>query len=123
MMKKILIVDDEPLVVKLLSKHLKANGYETIGTYDVSQCIKMAKEEKPDLILLDLNMPPAGGISAFKNLKTSLFTSMIPIIFITGVPGKEVKKLIMDLGADGYFPKPFKFDELLKKIDELLRSN
>ena len=121
-MKKILIIDDEPLVVKLLSKQLKDNGYKTIGTYDTSQCMKIAKEEKPDLILLDLNMPPEGGISVFKNLKISIFTSMIPIIFITGVPGKEIRKLIMDLGADGYFPKPFKFDELLKKIEELLRS-
>lgn len=121
-MKKILIIDDEPLVVKLLSKKLKDNGYKTIGTYDISQCIKIAKEEKPDLILLDLKMPPESGISVFKNLKISIFTSMIPIIFITGVPGKEIGKLIMDLGADGYFPKPFKFDELLKKIEELLRS-
>ncbi len=45
---------------------------------------------------------------------------MIPIIFITGVLGKEVKKVIIELGADGYFPKPLKFDELLKKIDELI---
>ena len=120
MKKKILIVDDEPLIVRLLSNRLKTNGYETIAANDSYQCIKIAKEEHPDLILLDLDMPAGGGTQAFNNLKISSRTSMIPIIFITGVPGKEVKKLIMDLGADGYFPKPFKFVKLLKKIEELI---
>ncbi len=69
MKKKILIVDDDPSIVRLFSLLLKANGYETFGTYDSYQCIKMAKEVKPDLILLDLDMPAGGGIYAFENLK------------------------------------------------------
>ncbi len=120
MNKKILIVDDEPVFVRLLSLRLKENGYETFAANDGYQGIKLAREVKPDLILLDLEMPAGGGVSTFNNLKASIYTSSIPIIFITGVPGDEVKKLIMDLGADCYFPKPLKFDELLKKIEELL---
>jgi DNA-binding response OmpR family regulator len=120
MKKKILIVDDDPSIVRLLSKWLKAKGYETFGIYDSYQCIKMAKEVKPDLILLDMQMPAGGGIHAFESLKASVYTSTIPIIFITAVPGEEVKKLIIELGADGFFPKPFKSIELLKKIEELI---
>ncbi len=120
MKKKILIVDDEPTVVRLLSLKLKENGYVTFGANDGYQGLKLAKEVKPDLILLDLEMPAGGGFDMFNNIKVSTNTSPIPVIFITGVPGKEIKKLIMNLGADGYFPKPFKFDELIKKIDELI---
>ena len=120
MKKKILIVDDEPSVVKLLSKQLEVNGYKAYGVNDCYHCIKMAKEVKPDLILLDMQMPAGGGIHAFEGLKASIYTSTIPIIFITAVPGEEVKKLIMELGADGFFQKPFKIAELLKKIEELI---
>ncbi len=120
MKKKILIVDDEPSIVRLLSKRLDVNGYETFGANDCYYGIKMAKEVKPDLILLDLQMPAGGGVNAFEGLKASLYTSTIPIIFITALPGEEVKKLIIELGADGFFPKPFNIVELLQKIEELI---
>jgi len=120
MKKKILIVDDEPQIVRLLSQRLKANGYETFAANDSYQCIKMAREVKPDLILLDIKMPAGGGIRAFETLKSSTYTSVIPIIFITAYPGEEVKKEIMELGADGFFAKPFNSVNLLNKIKELI---
>jgi len=120
MKKKILIVDDEPQIVRLLSQRLKANGYETFAANDSYQCIKMAREVKPDLILLDIKMPAGGGIRAFETLKSSTYTSVIPIIFITAYPGEEVKKEIMELGADGFFAKPFNSINLLNKIKELI---
>ena len=120
MNKKILIVDDEPQIVRLLSQRLKANGYETFTADDGYQCLKIAKEVKPDLILLDIKMPAGGGIFAFENLKLSNFTSEIPIIFITAYPGEEVKKQAKDLGANGFFSKPFDSNELLTKIRDLI---
>ena len=120
MKKKILIVDDEPQIVRLLSQRLKANEYETFAANDSYQCIKMAREVKPDLILLDIKMPAGGGIRAFETLKSSTYTSVIPIIFITAYPGEEVKKEIMELGADGFFAKPFNSINLLNKIKELI---
>ncbi len=120
MKKKILIVDDVISYTKLLSKRLKDYGYETFIANDGYTCIKITKEVKPDLILLDMQMPAGGGLQAFENLKASVYTTMIPIIFITALPGKEVEHLIMDLGADGYFSKPFKFSELQKKIKDLI---
>ena len=118
MMKKILIVDDEPAIVRLLSMRLTAHGYETVAANDNLQCIKSAQEEKPDLILLDMKMPAGGGIKAIESLKASVYTAMIPIIIITAYPGEEVKKQVMELGADDFFPKPFNSEDLIKKIEE-----
>jgi DNA-binding response OmpR family regulator len=120
MRKKILVVDDEPQIVRLLCQRLKTNGYEAFAANDSYQCIKMAREVKPDLILLDNNMPAGGGIHAINILKSSTYTSTIPIILITSYPGEEIKKQVMDLGADGFFAKPFNSVELLNKIKELI---
>ncbi len=120
MKKKILIVDDEPSVVSLLSVLLKANGYEIYVAYDCLQGFNSALEVKPDLILLDFEMPAGSGIKVFEKLKASAYTSMIPVIFITAYPGEEIKKQIMDLGADGFFHKPLIKDDLLNKINELI---
>jgi len=120
MPKKILVVDDEPQIVHLLSARLKASGYETYGANDSYQCIKMTKEVNPDLILLDMKMPAGGGIQAFNNLKSSIYTQDIPVIFITAYPGPEVEKQVKELGADGFFAKPFNSVELLNKIKNLI---
>ena len=120
MKNKILIVDDEPGIVRLLSLRLKANGFETFVTNDGFQGLKMARDVKPDLILLDLKMPAGGGVHVFENLKTSVYTSTIPIIFITAFQEKEVKQLIMEMGADGFIPKPFNIAKLLKMIKDLI---
>lgn len=120
MAKKILVVDDEPQIVRLLSQRLKASGYDTYGANDGYQCLKVTKEVKPDLILLDIKMPAGGGIQAFNNLRSSIYTQNIPIIFITAYPGPEVEKQVKELGADGFFAKPFNSAELLEKIEALI---
>lgn len=117
---KILVVDDEPQIVRLLSQRLKACGYETFAANDSYQCIKMANEVRPDLILLDIKMPAGGGIHAFNTLKSSVYTSTIPVIFITAYPSDEIKKQVKELGADGFFAKPFNSIELLDKIKKLI---
>ena len=120
MKRKILIVDDEPSIVRLLTIRLEANGYETFVANDGIQGFRMAIDVKPDLILLDLKMPAGGGAWTFEKLKATGYTSTIPIIIISALPGEEVKKLTMEMGADGFFSKPFKSVELLKKIEELI---
>ena len=120
MKKKILVVDDEIQIVHLLSLRLQANNYDVIVAYDGYQCIQMAKAENPDLILLDIKMPTGGGIEAFENLRDNKIAQKIPVIFITAFPSIEVKKQVIDMGADGYIAKPFRSKELLKKIEELI---
>ena len=120
MNKKILVVDDEAQIVRLLSLRLQANNYDVVVAYDGYQCIQMAKEENPDLILLDIKMPMGGGIKAFETLRENTYTETIPVIFITAFPSVEVKKQVIDMGADGFIAKPFSSEELLKKIKSII---
>ena len=119
-MKKILIIDDDVSIVRLLSKQLNAIGYKTSCAYDGYQGFKIAKETKPDLILLDLKMPAGGGVNTFNNLKSTIYTSDIPIIIITSLSSDEVQKLVMEMGADFFLSKPIKSELLLAKIKEFI---
>lgn len=120
MKKKILVVDDEPQVVRLLSLRLKANNFDVISAYDGYQCVEVAKLELPDLILLDIKMPLGGGVKAFEKLKGITTTKMIPVIFITAYPSIEVKKQVMEMGAEDFISKPFNSEVLIEKINTIL---
>ena len=122
MKKKILVVDDEPQIVRLLALRLKAKKFDVISAYDGYQCVQVAKLELPDLILLDIKMPLGGGIKAFEKLKSISATSKIPVIFITAFPSAEVKKLVMDMGAEDFISKPFNSDLLIEKINVILND-
>ncbi len=120
MRKKILVVDDEPQIVRLLSLRLKANNFDVISAYDGYQCVQVAKLELPDLILLDIKMPLGGGIKAFENLKDIKATNLIPVIFITAFPSIKVKNQVMEMGAEDFISKPFNSDVLIEKINTIL---
>ncbi len=123
MKRKILVVDDEPQIVRLLALRLKAKNFDVISAYDGYQCVQVAKQELPDLILLDIKMPLGGGIKAFEKLKSISATSTIPVIFITAYPSEEVKKLVMDMGAEDFVSKPFNSDVLIEKINIILNDS
>jgi len=123
MKKKILVVDDEPQIVRLLTLRLKAKNFDVISAYDGYQCVKVAKAELPDLILLDIKMPLGGGIKAFEKMKSISSTSEIPVIFITAFPTVEVNKLVMDMGAEDFVSKPFNSDQLIDKINKILKTS
>jgi len=123
MQRKILVVDDEPQIVRLLALRLKAKNFDVISAYDGYQCVQVAKQELPDLILLDIKMPLGGGIKAFEKLKSISATSTIPVIFITAYPSEEVKKLVMDMGAEDFVSKPFNSDVLIEKINIILNDS
>lgn len=122
MKKKILVVDDEPQIVRLLALRLKANNFDVISAYDGYQCVEVAKLELPDLILLDIKMPLGGGVKAFENLKNIATTNTIPVIFITAYPSIEVKKQVMEMGAEDFISKPFNSEVLIEKINTILDS-
>ena len=120
MKRKILVVDDEPQIVRLLALRLKAKKFDVVSAYDGYQCVQVAKEELPDLILLDIKMPLGGGIKAFEKMKSISSTSNIPVIFITAFPSVKVKKLVMEMGAEDFVSKPFNSDLLIDKINKVL---
>lgn len=123
MPKKILIVDDEINVIKVIASRLKANNYDVASASDGTFAIKKAIEEKPDLIILDIRMPAGGGVSVFENLKRLDSTMMTPIIFITAHPTEEIKKQVLEMGANDFVAKPFDPEDLLMKVRKALGEN
>lgn len=120
MAKKILVADDEPDIVKMLSMRLKAYGYEIIAAFDGLQAVREAYKEKPDLILLDIKMPAGDGYTVFENLKRSVQIRLIPIIFVSALPPREVEEKVAQLGAQGFIAKPFDSKELVAKVKKVL---
>jgi len=118
--KKVLVIDDEPNVVRVLFARLKTAGYEVCSALDPLQGVITARKEKPDVILLDLNMPAGGGGTAFENLRSSSHTSLIPIIIISALPPETAERIAQNLGAEGFLPKPFDSKQLLAVIKEVL---
>lgn len=120
MAKKILIIDDEPELVKAIEVRLKANGYKTIFSYDGEGGIKKAFEEKPDLIILDIIMPKMNGFDVCQILKADERTSQIPILILTASQQRELEKKCLQAGANAALMKPFEADELLLIVEELV---
>jgi DNA-binding response OmpR family regulator len=116
--KKILVVDSEQDMVKALKVRLKANGYHVVLASDSVQAFRIANQENPDLILLDIMIPGGGGFVVAERLKQSAATHHIPIIFLTGIPGGEERA--HKLGASGYVMKPYQPEELMETIHHAL---
>ncbi len=117
--KKILIVDDDPEIVHLLSIRLKAKGYEILEAYDGYQCVKIAEEEIPDLILLDIKMPIMNGIATFEEIINLEATKEIPVLFMTTYPTTKFKDLVIEMGAKGCISKLL-ISENLEQIIEMV---
>ena len=117
MKKKILIVDDEPGIVRLLSMRLQMKGYEVFAAYDGLEGVKVAIKELPDLILMDIKMPHGGGIGAFERLIQIDATKEIPVIFMTAFPTIEIKNQVLKMGAKDCISKPFISKDFEKTIE------
>ena len=120
---KILIVDDDPYIQKLLTKMLSAYKYKTEVASDGFEAGVKVMEFKPGLIILDLFMPGMDGFEVCRRIKKNPLSSQIKILAITGYDTKENKDRILEAGGDGYVVKPFVNDELIQKIKDLLGIN
>ena len=123
MAKKILVVDDEPGIVLIVTSRLKASGYDVISASDGQAGLEMAQKEKPDLMILDLMLPKLDGYKVCGLLKKDSRYSKIPIILFSAKAQESDMKLGKEMGADAYLVKPFKPDVLLEKIQELLPAD
>jgi DNA-binding response OmpR family regulator len=120
--KKILVVDDEVFLVKAIQIRLKRAGYDVITAYDGLDGLNKAREEKPDLIILDVMLPKKNGYQVCRLLKFDEQYKHIPIIMLTAKGQKTDREWGEKTGADCYITKPFEDAELLSKIKELLRE-
>lgn len=120
--KKILIVDDDLNIQKLLTKMLSLYQYPAEAASDGFEAGLKVMEFKPDLIILDLFMPRMSGFEMCKRIKKNSATSHIKILIITGYDTQENKNRIMEAGADDYLAKPLKKEIFLKKVEKLLKG-
>ncbi len=120
MTKLILIVEDEPKNLTLLRDLLQVSGYKTIEATDGKQGVELAKSKKPDLILMDVQMPKMDGLEATRILKADTTTGNIPVLALTSYAMKGDEERILEAGCDGYLAKPFDIKELLKTVAEYL---
>ena len=121
MKEKILIVEDEKDIVKMLEYNLKKEGFRVVDAQDAEDALDLAVREHPDLILLDLMLPGMDGFEVCKALKKESKTSSIPIIMLTAKSQESDKVVGLELGADDYITKPFSPRELIARIKAVLR--
>ncbi|PIQ85344.1 MAG: two-component system response regulator [Candidatus Omnitrophica bacterium CG11_big_fil_rev_8_21_14_0_20_45_26] len=121
--KKILIVDDEEEIILAVQARLEANGYDVIAAHDGEEGLKMARENKVDLVILDLMLPKMDGYKVCALLKKDERYAKIPVLMFTARAGAEEARIaVEDCKANAYLTKPFDAPVLLKKIAELIQS-
>ena len=114
----ILVVDDEPQIRRVMRSTLSTHGYLITEAKTGEEALESVRKERPDLVLLDVNMPGMGGIEACREIRRS---SDAPIIMLTVRNAERDKVLALDAGADDYVVKPFRIEELLARIRAALR--
>ena len=121
--KKILLADDEEPVRALVAATIRDDArYEILEAKDGVEALAIARKEKPDLILLDIMMPRMDGFEVCRHLKSDPKTSGIAIIMLTALAQNADKERAKEVGANGYFAKPFSPTALLKKLEEVIGS-
>jgi CheY-like chemotaxis protein len=119
--KKILVVDDDPYIVDLLSRQLKAKGFNVLPTTDPETAYTLAEKERPDLIISDIAMPALDGFTLLKGLKNNKVTSQIPLVLLTGSDKMADVEQGFTSGAQAYLLKPFDWDSAWPKLQPLLQ--
>lgn len=117
----ILIVDDEELHRKILIDYLDFAGFDTIEAGDGAEALDIMKRNKPELVLLDINMPVMDGFKTLEAIKRDTKLADIPVIFLSGMDQRHLKVKGLELGADDFITKPFDHSELLARINASLR--
>ena len=120
MKPKILVVDDEPDAVELVSFNLKAAGFDVVTAADGVEALKRAKEYQPDMLVLDVMLPEVDGLEVCKIIRRDPSVAHIPIIMLTAKAAEIDRVLGLELGADDYVTKPFSPRELVLRIRKIL---
>ncbi len=120
MSNKILVVDDEPDLLKVTVLRLKTKGFDVISAVNGEEAVRLAREQKPDLILLDLRLPDMFGDEVCRRIRAIDQIKMVPIILFTASTN-NVFAAVKASGADDYLTKPFEPDALLEKVKKFLK--
>ncbi len=121
-MARVLLVEDSEQIWDFLSRRLTRRGYEILLAHNGEEGVASAKAAKPDLILLDMNLPVMDGWTAARVIKTDPNTSNIPIIALTAHAMSGDREKTLQAGCDDYHPKPIDFPRLIEQIDALVAA-
>jgi two-component system, OmpR family, KDP operon response regulator KdpE len=117
-MSRVLVVDDEPQILRALGINLRARGYDVDLAPDGEQALQLASRHHPDVVILDLGLPGIDGIDVIRGLRG---WSSVPIVVLSVRDAEHDKVAALDAGADDYVTKPFGMDELLARLRAALR--
>lgn len=118
--RQILVADDDPAIVRLLEENLKELGHTVLCAYDGQMAVRLAREHRPHLVILDVNMPMTNGLKAFEYLRSTEDTARIPVIFITGELSKNVYPQIVGASRVAHVKKPFDLENLNSLVTQFL---
>jgi CheY-like chemotaxis protein len=121
--KRILIVDDEPDILRMIESVLRRSGHEVIKAANGLEGLEKALRLKPDLVITDVLMPEGDGWSFIRSLRSHKDGALIPVIFLTALSSAKDRVLGFRLGADDYLPKPFHLEELELRVERVLRHS
>jgi two-component system alkaline phosphatase synthesis response regulator PhoP len=123
MNKRILVVDDDKSIVKVLKGYLENAGFEVLSAYDGESALHFIRRENPDLVLLDVMMPERDGLDVVRIIRADAVLRALPVILVTAKVEDLDKILGLELGADDYITKPFNGREVVSRVNALLRRN
>jgi two-component system, cell cycle response regulator DivK len=118
--RKVLIVEDNVLNMKLFNDVLVAHGYETLQSRDGSEALALARSHRPDLILMDIQLPEVSGLQVTKWLKEDKDLQTIPVVAITAFAMKGDERKIREGGCEGYIAKPISIASFLETVERFL---
>lgn len=119
-MHKILIVEDDLDLATVLQMNLESKHFHVFLAHDAIQGIALTHKEKPDLIILDINLPGGGGTTFLKNAKVSVHTKSIPVIILSGCEDETLVHEALHAGVQDYIKKPYELEDLYKRITNIL---
>lgn len=117
-MSRVLVVDDEPQIVRALGIHLRARGWDVVTAGDGTEALDVAEHAQPDVVVLDLGLPDLDGVDVITRLRS---WSSVPVLVLSGRTDSVDKVDALDAGADDYVTKPFGMDELMARLRALVR--
>lgn len=121
-MSKILIIEDEPDIAKIVFKRLTQSGFEAVVAVDAYEGVALAHKEKPDLIILDLMLPAGGGLSVLKSIRIAGAIRYTPVVVLTGIKNEDYKQQVLNQGIEAYLEKPYDPDVLISTIQNILKK-
>ncbi len=121
-MKKALVVEDHPDMLKVLTSEMEMMGFSVIGAKDGKEGVEKAIKEKPNLIFMDIMMPFMDGRDATRLILSNPYTQDIPILVATALANNSVLESCIEAGSNDYILKPFTFKELQKKVQDFVPS-